>query len=185
MTNPVSHDDTDALARRFPRLFAPERWEWGNLDTQFSLDLPPDELVSNVHLLARTGGELVVCRNDKGWRFLPGGTREPDEPIEQTARRELREEAGARLDGPLRWIGAHRGDHNSPGPYRPHLPYPVSYWLYATADVTLDGMPTNPPDGEQVLEVLALPPAQAADWLAEYDVQMGELVRLAAELGYV
>lgn len=182
MTDPVSHADAADLATRFPRLFAPQRWEWGNLDTQFSLDLPPEDLVSNVHVLARTDGGLVLCRNDLGWRFLPGGTREPDETVEETARRELLEEAGARLDGPLRWIGASRADHHSPEPYRPHLPFPVSYWLCAVAEVSLVAAPSNPPDGEQVVEVLTLPPAEAADWLGEYDVPMAELVRLASEL---
>jgi len=37
----------------------------------------PDELISNVHVVCRTTGGIVVCGNDIGWRFLPGGTREP------------------------------------------------------------------------------------------------------------
>lgn len=173
-------------AERFPALFAPAVWEWGDLDVRYSMDEPPDELVSNVHVIGRTDGGIVVCRNDLGWRFLPGGTREPHEPIEETARRELLEEAGARIVGPLTWLGAHRADHRRPAPYRPHLPHPVSYWLNAVADVVVDQPPTNPPDGEQVVEVLVLPPAEAIAYLdAHNDGVMGNIVRLAQAMELV
>src|SRR5882757_803262 len=111
---------------QFPELFAPAFWEWGELDVRFTTEQPPDHLISNVHVVARTEGGIVVCGNDLGWRFLPGGTREPGEPIE---------EAGARLTGPMTWLGAHRADHRRPEPYRPHLPHPVSYWSNVVADV--------------------------------------------------
>jgi len=175
-------------AERFPELFAPAFWHWGDLDTQFTLEQPPDELISNVHVIARAEGGIVVCRNDLGWRFLPGGTREPDEPIEETARRELLEEAGARLTGPLTWLGGHRADHRRPGPYRPHLPHPVSYWINVVADVVVDLAPTNPPDGEQVVEVLVLPPEKAIEFLDEEndnDGLMANLVRLAMAMELV
>ena len=42
-------------------------------------------------------GEVVVCRSVEEWRFLPGGTREPDEPVRDLVDRELREEAGCAL----------------------------------------------------------------------------------------
>ncbi len=167
---------------QFPELFAPAFWHWGDLDAQFTLEQPPDELISNVHVVARAEGGIVVCRNDLGWRFLPGGTREPDEAIEETARRELLEEAGARLTGPLTWLGGHRADHRRPAPYRPHLPHPVSYWVNVVADVVVDRQPTNPPDGEQVVEVLVLPPEKAIEFLDamnDNDGLMANLVRLA------
>lgn len=173
-------------AEQVPELFAPAFWEWGELDVRFTTEEPPDELISNVHVVARTEGGIVVCRNDLGWRFLPGGTREPDEPIEETARRELLEEAGAQLVGPLTWIGAHRADHRRPGPYRPHLPHPVSYWTNVVADVVIDQKPTNPADGEQVLEVVVLPPDEAIVYLDAMDDNqgvMGNVVRLAQAMG--
>lgn len=169
------------ISLRYPRLFAPQRWEWGDIDASFSLQPPPEELVGNIHLIAYVGTNIVVCRNDLGWRFLPGGTREPGETLEDTARRELREEAGATLMGPMRFIGAFQGRSGRPVPYRPHLPYPVSYWVYCAAPVIVDGPPTNPPDGEQVQEVAILPVQQAAAWLSEYDEVMADIVRLDAE----
>ena len=47
------------------------------------------------------------------------------------------------------------------------------------------GNPANPPDGETVVEVLALPPNAAAAWLAEWedDPDHGRLMRLAIEMG--
>lgn len=180
MTRPVSHAE---WAARFPRLFATEHGPDGEFDATFSLDPPPDRLVSNVHVIGRTNGGIVLCRNDLGWRFLPGGTREPGETIDQTARRELREEAGARLLGPLRRIGAHRCVRHRPAPVRPHLPHPVTYFLFAVADVQVDGAPTNPPGDEQVIEVLDLPPGRAVDWLAEFDPPLAELVALTMALG--
>jgi 8-oxo-dGTP diphosphatase len=175
-------------AEQFPDLFAPAFWHWGELDTQFTLERPPDELISNVHVVARAEGGIVVCRNDLGWRFLPGGTREPDEPIEETARRELIEEAGARLTSGLTWLGGHRADHRRPGPYRPHLPHPVSYWINVVADVEVVQAPTNPPDGEQVVEVLVLPPEKAIEFLDQHndnDGLMADLVRLAMAMELV
>jgi 8-oxo-dGTP diphosphatase len=169
--------------QRFPRLYAPSRWEWGGVDVQFSLAEPHEELVGNVHVVCRCDGGIVLCRNDLGWRFLPGGTREPGESVRETARRELVEEAGATLVGGWTHLGAFRAEHSRPTPFRPHLPHPLSYWLYAVADVTLDGAPTNPPDGEQVVEVVCLPVNEAATWLSEYDEPGAELVLLAAALG--
>ncbi|MGI8868679.1 MAG: NUDIX hydrolase [Mycobacteriales bacterium] len=172
-------------AERFPVLFARSQWNWGGITAQFGPAEPPDALVGNVHVVARCGARVVVCRNDLGWRFLPGGTREPDEPIIETARRELVEEAGATLLGGWRHVGAFRGELPGAGPYRPHLPHPVSYWLYAVADVRIDGVPTNPPGGENVVEVRVLPAEVAAAWLSSYDEQTGDIVRLAAARGLV
>jgi 8-oxo-dGTP diphosphatase len=173
-------------AERFPELFAPGYWTWGDLDVRFTTEEPPDELISNVHVVARTAGGVVVCGNDLGWRFLPGGTREPGETIEQLVHRELIEEAGARLAGPMTWLGAHRAVHRRPAPYRPHLPHPISYWANVVADVVIEQEPTNPEDGEQVTEVLVLPADEAIAYLdAQPDGVMGPIVGLAQAMELV
>ena len=160
----------------FPRLFA--RLKWGQTDAQFGLADPPEDEVGNVHVICRTGEGIVVCESNEGWRLLPGGTREPGESIEETARRELVEEAGATLRSTLAWCGAFRYIQGGPR-YRLHLPYPVSYMLYAVADVDIDGEPTSPPDGEQVTDVRVMPPHGAADWMHTRDRNMADIVRLA------
>jgi 8-oxo-dGTP diphosphatase len=176
---------------RFPNLFARSPFEWGgvaagDLEIEFSLELPPDELVSNVKIIGRAAGGVVVCKSDQGWRFLPGGTREAGETVEETAQRELLEEAGASIVGTLNWIGAFEVKHPGSRPYRPHLPHPISYWLYVAGDVVLQGRPTNPADGEAVIEVLTLPPSEAVDYLAEFDDgQLTDVLRLAIAMGHV
>ena len=181
---------------RFPQLFARSAFEWGgvasgDLEIRFSLEFPPDELVSNVKVIGRAAGGVaaggvVVCQSDQGWRFLPGGTREAGETVAETARRELLEEAGASIVGALDWIGAFEVNHPGSRPYRPHLPHPVSYWLYAVGDVALERRPTNPADGEAVIEVLTLPPVEAVDYLAGFDNgRLTDVLRLAIAMGHV
>ncbi|MGW4244905.1 NUDIX domain-containing protein [Nocardia sp. NPDC004722] len=141
------------LADRFPLLHAPARWEWGGLDVQFSTELPPDELVTNIHVVCFVGDRIVLCRDDRDVWILPGGTREAGESIESCVARELVEEAGAELIGPIRQFGAHYATTDRPTPYRPWQPHPHKAWLWCTADVTLTGPPTNPDDAETILEV--------------------------------
>lgn len=72
--------------------------------------------------------------------------------------------------------------HNSNDPYQPHLPHPLSYWLYVTAEVEIRQPPTNPADGEKVTEVLELPLAGAIDYLAHFDAVMADTLRLFGEM---
>lgn len=48
-------------------------------------------------IIAKSNGKWVLCKHKQRdtWEF-PGGHREPGESIDETARRELREESGAR-----------------------------------------------------------------------------------------
>jgi 8-oxo-dGTP diphosphatase len=172
-----------ALADRFPLLYAPQRWEWAGVDAVFSTDRPPDELVTNVHVVCFVGQRIVVCRDDHDVWLLPGGTREEGESVQECAARELSEEAGARLAGPLRWIGAHHGVCDRPGPYRPWQPHPHRAWLWCAVEVTLDSAPSCPADAEQILEVRAVGKAEAQRLLATDASWLPELIELAVELG--
>lgn len=169
---------------QFGALFAPQYIDFAQSDVQFAAAAPPEEAVSRIHVVGRHRGGVVVCVVDhQKMRFLPGGTREPGETVEQNLDRELMEEAGARRTGPWSYLGAFRAYQNASEPYRSHLPYPVSYWAYAVADLDLVADPTNPPDGEQVSDVLTLPPTEAADFLAVHDPIHADVVRLADAMG--
>jgi 8-oxo-dGTP diphosphatase len=171
-----------SVAERYPALFRPRRWEWAGIDAQFSLDAPPDELVTNIHVVGFVGDGVVLCRTRAGQWFLPGGTREAGESVEGCVARELREEAGAELAGPLRWLGAHACVCDRPAPFRPWQPHPRAAWLWCAADVAIVGAPTNPPDGEQVAEVRVVSVAEAPTLAGTDGEEMAEIVALAVEL---
>ncbi|MFI2611278.1 NUDIX domain-containing protein [Kitasatospora sp. NPDC018619] len=187
MTDTTERTDTSArseeLAALFPALHAPQYWSWGRFDARFSTGLPPDALVTNIHLVGFSEDRVVLCRDDRDHWFLPGGTRERDESIDSCLARELREEAGARLLGGPHWLGAHRCRTEDPAPYRPWQPHPEKAWLWGWGEVVVDSAPTNPADGEQVVEVRAVPPTEAQRLLlVGHDAWWGELVALAVEL---
>ncbi len=56
-------------------------------------------------------------------------------------------------------------------------------WAYAVANVRVTGAPTNPIDGEAVVEVLTLPPTQAADYLEVHDPIHADVLRHAQAIG--
>jgi hypothetical protein len=52
--------DTGAqLRRRYPRLCAPDRWEWAAIDVSFTMRLPSDDLVQSVGGAWRPSGSLL------------------------------------------------------------------------------------------------------------------------------
>jgi 8-oxo-dGTP diphosphatase len=170
---------------RFPELFEPWRVPYAPVIAQFGTARPPDDLISRIHVVARTESGVVVCRSRNGWRFLPGGTREPGESLEQIVDRELAEEAGVRRTAALTWIGAHRAENAGAEPFRPHLPHPLAFWAYVATDVVLVHAPTNPADGEDVVEVAVLPVGVAVDFLAPEDPIHADVLRLAEAMGLV
>ncbi|MFC7404427.1 NUDIX hydrolase [Georgenia alba] len=169
----------------FPTLFTERYLEFAGCRVLGTFDVPPDGLVAKLHLVAVTDrGHVLVCVGEDGDVFLPGGTREPDESLADLARRELREEAGAELRGELTHLLALRAVSERPSPYRPHLPHPTSYWSFAVGPAEVVSAPTNPPDGERVVDVRALPPAEAVAAIGENVSAHGDVVRLAAARGH-
>jgi 8-oxo-dGTP diphosphatase len=172
-------------AERFPDLFRPRFESYANADLDFLLGEAPDEQVARLHLVAVDhDGLVVVCRSVEGWRFLPGGRREPGETLVELTRRELREEAGCEVIGDPDPVFAYqRATSRNPEPHHPHFTHPVSAWAYAVARVRVTGPPSNPPDGEAVVEVRRLPPATGAEWLRVHDVEHADVLLLAEAMG--
>jgi 8-oxo-dGTP diphosphatase len=181
----VRGDDASLMAV-FPDLFTEQYVEYAHCRLGFTTGDVADELVSRLHIVAiNERSEVVVCRSKEGWRFLPGGTREPGESLAELALRELNEEAGARLEDEPQIFAAHVADSDHPEPFRPHLPHPRAYWAYAVAHAMMVAPPSNPPDGEQVVEVLTLAPSRAIEFLAEHDPMHSDVLRLAVAMGLI
>lgn len=164
----------------YPNLFRArqgERQRW-----QFELHdaPPPANLVSNVYIVPFIGEQCllirVLHRQRELWE-ITGGTLEPDETYLDAIRREVPEEAGARLLS-FKLMGAWHCWSSAPAPYRPHLPHPESYRVVGYGEVERIGAPTNPPDGEQVIEVARLPVEEAVRRLRTSRPDFPELAEL-------
>lgn len=117
--------------------------------------------------------------------FLPGGTREPGESLQELTERELLEGAGAQVTGDVELFAAHVADSHLLEPYRPHLPHPRSYWASGSVSAEVVQAPTNPTEGEQVVQVQELTVDEAATYLDVHDRLHAGVVRLAAAMGVV
>jgi 8-oxo-dGTP diphosphatase len=172
--------DDEHWAERFPALFGETYVAYADCRVRGTTRTPPDHLVTRLHVVGVTpAATVLVCRSDHEWRFLPGGTREPGEALRDLVARELMEEAGAVLNGEPALFFSHMAVSGRAEPYRPHLPHPRAYWSYAVAGVRVLGPPTNPPDGETIVDVLAMEPGDAADYIDRHDPVHGDVVRLA------
>ena len=89
------------------------------------------------------------------------------------------------MAGGIDVFASHVADSRRAAPYRPHLPHPRGYWAYAVTEAEVVEPPTNPVDGEHVVEVLALPAARAAGYLQEHDPLHADVVRLAGAMDLI
>jgi 8-oxo-dGTP diphosphatase len=132
-------------------------WPHTRLEFAYEDEIPDDHLISNVRAVCFAGDDVVFPVTERfGPVALPGGTREPDEPLDATLRRELLEEIGAEVRS-FTPVGAVHFWSSAAAPYRPHLPHPEFYFLVGYADVEIVGAPVFPDDAEQIISVERMP----------------------------
>jgi len=138
-----------------------EDWEWAQTIVRFTEQRPPDQVVQSVRAIAVVGHSVVVCRLSDGTAFLPGGTREEGESVDDCLGRELDEEAGFLMKGRPHWLAAHSGVSYHRIAYRPYAPFPLKAWLWGVVKGELVRPPTNPASAEQVAAVSVMRPEDA------------------------
>src|SRR6266851_6090266 len=125
--------------------------------------LPPRELITTVFAIAFAGERLLLTNLTKhGWD-ITGGHVEAGEGPEQAVRREVHEEAGAKL-GPLHLLGYQRLQLLGPQPPSYRYPYPTCYQVFYWAQVESleDIVPTAETQGRDFFSPLQ---AQAIAWV--------------------
>lgn len=140
----------------YPNLL--QTYDWGKVISSFEVcnDLPPERLVSNVNIVPFINENCVLIRLDNGKWEIPGGTLEPNENYLSALKRELIEEAGARLVSSFTTFGAWKFISTAEKPYKPHLPHPLYYRVVGYGNVELVSAPSIPEDGEKVAAVEAM-----------------------------
>jgi 8-oxo-dGTP diphosphatase len=109
-------------------------------------------MIRNVNVVPYVGDKWVVIATDYAEWEIPGGTLELDEHYMDAARRELLEEAGAKLLN-FQPLGAWKCISEAPKAFRPHLPHPEFYRFVGYGEVELVSQPLNPADVAQVTNV--------------------------------
>ncbi len=103
------------------------------VELYFDSDVPDLEKVASVFIYAfNQSGELLMVQEHKGTWDIPGGGREGSETIEQTATREVLEEACVKIKN-IQIVGYQRlyVEGQKPEDYR--RPYPEAYEVFVSA----------------------------------------------------
>jgi len=143
----------DFWAARFPDLFREEFVDYADARVRYTTEWLDEDLVARLHLVALTPTGGVVVCRSENEGWFLPGGTR---------------EPGETLSGLAR---------------RELLEEAGAELLGEVADVRVVGSPTNPADGEAVVEVLDLPPERAAGRLAEQDPIQADVVRHAEAMG--
>lgn len=97
---------------------------------------PPLEFVTSARALVfQKDAVLVITGPDRKVHLLPGGRREAGETLEETVRREVREETGWEL-AQIALLGLKHFHHLAPKPFDYSYPYPDFLQVIYTAQAT-------------------------------------------------
>ena len=169
---------------QYPYLFSEQIWPWGPVKTIFEPTIPPAALVSNINIVPYDQTGWLIIRQEMGWGIV-GGTMEPNEHYLTTLKRELREEAGCTLIN-FKLFGALRMEFLTERPYRQQLPFPISYRLLGVGEVKQVTTPSNPANGEHILEIATYTLDEACKKLAarpDDGPLLADIYRYAAAIG--
>lgn len=125
------------------------------LQAFITTELPPLEYVTSVRAVLLSAQGCAVLSNVDGRHVLPGGRRDGDEPIEQTLRRELMEEAGCTLTT-ISALGVLHFRHLTPKPADYRYPYPdFMHIVFAARGTPMSDFAGDPEGYEQAVAFLS------------------------------
>ncbi|MBD0380979.1 NUDIX hydrolase [Paenibacillus sedimenti] len=155
---------------------------WGKIESEFTMEMPEENLISNVNMVPFINEKCVIIRLESGEWEIPGGTLEKNELYADTIRRELIEEAGAILQTYVPF-GAWKCFSHHNHAYKPHLPHPEFFHLVGYGNVEISSNPLILDDGEKVVAVEIMSVGEAAEkFIQKGRTDLAELYILAEEL---